>query len=171
MAILYKYFILNALPELWLKLFHKEIVLEIGFVELVFFGMLMGIGPNILMYVGAMGGISESLSESAQLDGCGLIQEFWYITLPCVYPTLVTFLVVGLVNIFTNQLNLYNFYQGSANTNLYTFGYYLFRGAQRAQSVAEYPVLAAMGIIFTIVIVPVTLLFRKLLVKFGPSAD
>jgi ABC-type glycerol-3-phosphate transport system permease component len=115
--------------------------------------------------------VSESLSESAQLDGCGLMQEFWYITLPCVYPTLVTFLVVGLVNIFTNQLNLYNFYQGSANTNLYTFGYYLFRGAQRAQSVAEYPVLAAMGIIFTIVIVPVTLLFRKLLVKFGPSAD
>lgn len=176
MAILFRYFTENAVPEIWKMFFGKTIGglfsnVKTVFPLLLFFNLWMNFGPNILMYVGSMSGISDSLSESAQLDGCSLLQEFLHITIPCIYPTIVTFLVVNLVSVFTNQMYLYNFYQASADLNLYTFGYYLFRNTQKAMSVSEYPVLAGMGFVFTLVIVPVTLFVRKLLVKYGPSVD
>ena len=175
MGLLYKYLLNNAIPELWMKLFDKQIYGWLrGDARLalyIFFALWMSLGPNILMYVGAMSGISESLSESAQLDGCTKIQEFFYITIPCIYPTIVTFLVVGLVTVFTNQMYLYNLEPIRPDLSLYTFGYYMFRRTNLAAgNISEYTELAAMGLTFTVVIVPVTLLFRKLLVKYGPSS-
>lgn len=173
MAMLFKYFCERAYPQIILKLFDKRVeglfantatVLPM----LLFYNVWVGLGTSILMYSGAMSGISESLSESARLDGCSLLQEFWYITIPMIYPTIVTFLVVNMVQVFTNQLHLFDFEGGSAEARLYTYGYYLFKRTQAA-TLSEYPYLAAMGLLFTVVIVPVTLLSRRLLNRFGPS--
>ena len=68
---------------------------------LIFFQLLMGFGTQILMYSGAMNGIDDSAVEAARLDGVNTFQEFFYITLPLIYPTIVTFLVVGMAGMFS----------------------------------------------------------------------
>lgn len=123
------------------------------------------------MYSNAMSGIPQEIVESAHLDGATGINEFWRITLPMVYPTLSTFLITGVAGLFTNQINLYSFYGGSAPESVQTYGYYLFTRTQLAKSESEYPLLSAMGLLFTMVIVPLTFGVKWMLEKFGPKED
>lgn len=76
---------------------------------------------------------------------------------------------MGVAGIFINQLNLYSFYGSSSP--IQTFGYWIYVQTANAKSKAEYPVISAMGIIFTVIIVPVTFAVRKALVKFGPREE
>ncbi|MBQ8294835.1 MAG: sugar ABC transporter permease [Clostridia bacterium] len=140
---------------------------------LIFFQLLMGFGTQILMYSGAMNGIDDSAVEAARLDGVNTFQEFFYITLPLIYPTIVTFLVVGMAGMFTNQLNLYAFYGNGGNLGreYWTVGFMLFQRVNTSKTLAEYPLLATYGMTLTLIAAPMTLLFRKGLEKFGPSLD
>ncbi len=172
MVLLFKYFAENAIPELWARLFGKRLDGLLGSTDtamptLLFFLVWAGFGTQVLMYVGAMNNISESVVESATLDGITPIKEFVYITLPLIWPTFVTFVVVGLAGLFTNQLNLYSFYGTSAPASVQTIGYYLYRGAQSGE-LPEYPYLSAMGLMLTCIALPVTLGVRKLMERFGP---
>jgi ABC-type sugar transport system permease subunit len=140
---------------------------------LIFFQLLMGFGTQILMYSGAMNGIDDSAVEAARLDGVNTFQEFFYITLPLIYPTIVTFLVVGMAGMFTNQLNLYAFYGNGGNLGreYWTVGFMLFFRVNTAKTMAQYPLLATYGMSLTLIAAPMTLLFRKVLEKYGPSLD
>jgi ABC-type sugar transport system permease subunit len=117
-----------------------------------------------------MSNISESVVESAQLDGVTPIKEFWYITLPYIYPVIATIIVVGIANIFNNQVNLYSFYTSEADSRLYTIGYYVFVKASGANNV-NFPPLAALGLFLTAIIAPLTYLVRWLLSKLGPTVE
>ena len=103
---------------------------------LIFFQLLMGFGTQILMYSGAMNGIDDSAVEAARLDGVNTFQEFFFITLPLIYPTIVTFLVVGMAGMFTNQLNLYAFYGNGGNLGreYWTVGFMLFQRVNTAKT-------------------------------------
>lgn len=67
-------------------------------------------------------------------------------------------------------MNLFAFYGADADYKLYTFGYWLYVSVQRG-SLADYPYLSAVGLILTAILAPIVLITRKLLLKFGPSAD
>ena len=166
MVLLFRYFAENAIPEIFnvSGLLGSESTAK---PTLLFFLVWTGFGTQILMFVGAMNNISESVVESAELDGITPIKEFFYITLPLIWPTFITFIVVGLAALFTNQLNLYSFYGISAPAQLQTFGYYLYRGAQSGE-LPEYPYLSAMGLMLTCIALPITLGVRKLMERFGP---
>ena len=113
--------------------------------------------------------IPESILESATLEGISKIQEFWYITLPLIFPTMSTFLIVGVAGIFTNQFNLFSVYGiAPPSTDMYTLGYYLFAETAYANDLS-YPRLSAFGILFTVIAVPLTFGFRFILEKFGPQ--
>ena len=88
-----------------------------------------------------------------------------------VYPVLSTFLITGIAGIFTGQIGLFSFYGSAAPTEMQTYGYYMYKEMQTASSRAEYPPLAAMGLIMTAVVVPLTLLVRYLLERFGPKEN
>jgi uncharacterized FAD-dependent dehydrogenase len=62
-------------------------------------------------------------------------------------------------------------YGENAPDGVQTYGYYLYVKTQGAKSVAEYPILSAMGVLMTVVVVPVTMLVKQLLEKYGPSED
>ena len=123
------------------------------------------------MYSNGMSGISQEMVESAHLDGATGLTEFWKITLPMIYPTLSTFLITGIAGLFTNQIALYSFYGGGAPENLQTYGYYLYMRTKNATSDSEYTLLAAMGLLLTVVVVPLTLGVKWALEKFGPKED
>ena len=152
--------------------------IDTKFGAVIFFNIIMSFGVNVLTYTSTMGGINESLIESAQLDGANALEEFFYIVFPMIYPTVTTLMIVGFSHIFTNQYNLYTLF-GQSGNEVSTIGYYLYVQAQSsALSQSEisdmylcYPVLSAMGLIFTAIVLPLTLLLRSALEKYGPSAE
>jgi len=144
---------------------------------ILFFNIWVSFGVNVLMFTGAMSGINASVVESAQLDGAGIVEEFWYITIPMIFSTISTFFVLGMTGIFTNQMHLYTFFGFNAS-GIETIGYFLYATAQRSGEVLvnagswlTYPQLAALGLILTVFVAPITFLTRKLLDKYGPSED
>lgn len=175
MVLLFKYFTESAIPVLMSEIFGIEISGLLNSAKtaqpvLLFYMVWAGFGPQILMFTGAMNNVSDAVVESAQMDGITPVKEFVFITVPLIWPTFVTFMVVSVAGIFTNQLNLYSFYSTAATQSLWTFGYYLYHQAS-VSNLPEYPFLAAVGILFTLIAVPLTFLVRWLLEKFGPSAD
>lgn len=176
MVTIFQFFVERAVPA-YVKLFTGKTVpglmenVDTRFAVIIFYNVWVVFGTNVLMYSNGMSAINSEIVESAHLDGATGIREFWHITLPSVYPTLSTFLITGVAGIFTNQLNLYSFYGLGAPPELQTFGYYLYRRVQSAASMSEYPELAAMGFLLTLVAVPLTLAVKYLLEKFGPKED
>ena len=173
MVLLYKYFVDRAIPGIYLAITGETMQgllanLKTALGSIIFYGIWAGFGTSTMMYLGAMNGISDSVVEAAKLDGITPLKELWYITLPLIWPTFVTFIVVGLAGIFTNQLGLYNFYGEKAPYQFYTFGYYLYVETKNA-FVDKYPYLAATGLCITAVVAPLTVLLRKALDRLGPS--
>lgn len=138
--------------------------------SLLFFALWIGFGTQLLMYSGSMNTIDPSISEAAKIDGANNFIEFTRITLPLIYPTLVTFLVTNVAGLFTNQLNLYSFAGNGAGTQYMTVGYFLFRSVNLATN-AELPLLATYSVTLTLIAAPITLLTRKALEKLGPSIE
>ena len=140
------------------------------FGTVLFYCVWMGFGGSILLYVGAMNNISDSVIEACKLDGANTLEEIVYIVLPLIYPTFVTFIVVGVGGILTNQMGLYSFFGPNAKENIQTFGYYFFRETKYATE-TRYPFLATMGIMMTFVVAPLTLFVKWAMEKIGPKAD
>ncbi len=171
----FRYFADRALPEMLEDFFHLNIPGLISsriysLPTILFFCVWSSFGANILLYLGAMNGASESLYEAAKIDGASVLQEFLHVTFPQVYPTLSVFIVTGIGGFFTNQMSLYSIYGENAEFKLYTLGYYMYRGIKLAKP-ADYPHFAAMGLMMTCVAIPITYLVRYLLNRFGPSNE
>lgn len=164
-----------AIPAIWSSVFHVTIrgLLsnpETRFGAIMFFYLWLSFGSLMLMYLGAMNGISDSVSEAARLDGANNIQEFFYIVFPMIYPTFSTLFYTSVATIFTNQINLYSMWGASAPSSTWTFGYYLYKEVSMAAEV-RYPSLAALGIMMTFVAAPLTFFFKWLLRRVGPKVD
>ena len=166
-------FVEVVIPEIYFSLTGNEMLGLISnastkFGTVLFYCVWMGFGGSILLYVGAMNNISESVIEACKLDGANTIQEVFYIVLPLIYPTFLTFIVCGVGGILTNQMGLYSFYGASATEDIQTFGYWLFRETKFATEY-RYPFLATMGILMTAIVAPVTLFVKWGLEKIGPK--
>ncbi len=183
---IYKEIIGLVIPEAINDLFYDGKVVKGNFLDsdpytwvLVYY-IFMHFGGNILMYTGAMSGINESVVESAQLDGVNAIQEFIYITLPLIYPTFVTFTVTGVAAIFTAHPNLHTFFgvTGPFDHGIHTVGYLIFasvrlsvQGDQGGEGYLTLNQVSALGLMITAVMLPLTLLLKKYMTKWGPSTD
>ena len=180
LSMLFGYFVDRAIPEIMLKWFGKEVDgllagLDTQFSTVIVYNALLGFGVQVLMYANAMSGINDSTIEAARLDGANSMQEFWHISLPSIFPTLTTFVVIGVAGLFTNQLNLLGFFNTSANVETQSIGYYLaaeILNASKVQGgVARYPLLSAFGLLSTAIDVPLTFLVKFLMERFGPRTD
>lgn len=143
---------------------------DTAFGTLLFYSIWMGLGGGMVVGLGAMNATEKSVLEASYLDGTSFFQEFWHIVLPSSYKVLSLSFITGIVGIFTNQFNLYAFFGENASGYLRTLGYYFYVKTLGAKEVA-YPYLAAWGVFVSIVVVPVTLLARKLIYKYGPSEE
>lgn len=148
---------------------------NVMFITVLFYNLWVGFGTNVMLYTGAMSSIDPSIVESAQLDGVSFLGEFIYIYVPMIWPTFTTFVVTGLTGLFTSTMGLLIFYGTAKQPPFQVFGYFLYiqslRGDVVASNYSSYSVLSALGIIITAIIVPITLLVRKMMEKYGPSTD
>ncbi len=170
LVVIFTYFVDKLLPILAPSLTGLLADPNKQFPTLIFFGFWVGFGSSMLIYLGAFNNISVDVLEAGKLDGVTPLKEFWTICLPLIYPTLSTFITTGFVGLFTDQMNLVEFFGNRADTRIQTLGYYLFSRTLQA-STADYPYLSAMGLIMTAVCAPLTFLIRWLLRKLGPSVE
>lgn len=131
------------------------------------FNIWVGFGTSVLMYSNAMSGIEPEIFESAAIDGASGLKEFFHISFPMIWSTYSVFFVNSIANIFVNQINLYSMYGPDANPDMYTFGYYMFKTVSSSRTL--YPQMALLGIMLSLVAIPLTFIVRKLMEKYGPS--
>lgn len=176
MVSMYQFFVEQALPELWFNLTGNKIkgLMEnqnTRYATVMFYNIWVSFGVNVLMYSNSMSAIPTEVIEAAKIDGASSWKEFIHVSLPMVYPTIVTFLITSVATMFTNQYNMYSFYGGSSPAGMANYGYYFFNMTSAAESRAEYSTISAMGLWLTAVALPLTLTTRWALNKFGPSED
>ena len=157
------------------------------FFAVIFFNVWCAFGVNILMYSGAMSGIDESIVESCHLDGCNLIQEFWYISLPLIFPTIIALTITSITGIFNSQAGLLSLYgeqlsglptEGVRQIKTIGFQMYIFtkgitdlRDQLYGSAKHTATQLCAYGLCVTLVVIPIVFGVRGLLYKYGPSVD
>ncbi len=166
LSLLYQFFVNSVLPTALLDFGIKIPPLMYGenaFMAAWTFTALFGF-TNVLMYHGAMTSISKSVVEYARLDGCSLLQEFCYITLPIIMPTIVVYVISGISGIFSNQLNLHAYFSGDISHTV-TVGYLIF-ARSTGTGLAAYPVPAATGLLCTVIVTPIVIILRKIARKY-----
>ena len=94
-----------------------------------------------------------------------------------IYPTLITMMVVMVSSTFTEQFRMFTLYsnRGDAIGNI---GYFLYLQVQKSDvwvpqgiNYVPYTVLSAIGLMLTAIVLPATLIVKKLLTKYGPRED
>jgi ABC-type sugar transport system permease subunit len=139
------------------------------FFYILFFNLYVSFGTSVLMYANKMFDISPEIIEAGQLDGALGLREFWYIVLPLTFPTLSVFLVTGIATIFTNQYSLFLF---NAAPEWRSLGYYMYiLAGSTVGHEQEIPDVAALGMLLTVVAIPLTYAVKYCLDKFGPSEE
>ena len=133
-----------------------------------FYTLWGGFGSAVIIYTNTMSGIDPGVMESARIDGVTDLQELWFITVPLIWSTMATFIVMGVVNILGNSGPLYLFYEYDAPYETTLVGYLLFKETMRLGS-ENYPVLSAMGLMMTLVMFPIVQLVRKITDKVDPT--
>lgn len=178
LVIIFKYFAENAIPEIVLKVFGKEIegLLSNPNTELaaiMCFTIFTSFGIQTLIYSGAMSGISPEIVEAAKIDGITPLKEFFLITIPMIASTISVFVISSTATIFSNQMNLFSFYGPStSNYSIWNIGYYMYRGIQLQENgLADYTYFAAFGLVMTLITIPVTMLVRYLFNKLDPNEE
>lgn len=150
---------------------------SLAFATIIFYNIWLSFGTNLVVYPNAMKEIGDEIFESAKLDGVSTMwQELRYIILPLIFPTLSTFFITGLASIFTNDAGLLSFFtvNSGSSANIPGFvdniGFYYTR-MLLVGTTKDYPILAAGGLLMTLIVAPLTILMKFLLDKFGPSTE
>ena len=96
---------LNLPPQLWLEKRSTTMVV------LVLFCCWKWMGVNIIYYYSALQSVPGDLYESARIDGANAVEQFFYVTVPCVKPTIIyvlTISVYGGFSMFAESFTLFN---------------------------------------------------------------
>ena len=183
MVYLFRYLVNNAFVTVFgLKLGLLDSP-NTNFATILFFNLWLGFAGQTLMFTSAMSSIDESIVEAAQVDGITPVKELIYITIPMIFYTFTTFVILSIAEIFVDQMSLMTFYDKfSILPYLKTVGYYLFQQAYESEIIPtthwltspdngklSYSELAAFGVMISAVIIPISFGTRKLLDAVGPT--
>ena len=139
-----------------------------AFFVIMFYSIWSSFGMSVVFYSNAMSGISPEVIESAQLDGVdNMFQELFYILLPLTFPTFKTLLLLGLTTHFATDYGLVTFYMYGAPAETWNMGYF-YTVKVFNSSATGYPMLAASGLVLTIVSAPIVLGVKKFMDKIDP---
>jgi multiple sugar transport system permease protein len=121
-----------------------------------FMGIWGGLGYNVLIMLSAMKNIDNSLYEAAELDGANAFQQFLYVTVPGVMPTVFFFLITGLIGGFQVGEQMVILYGDSTqNESVYTYVYGLYYQTRRQ---GNFGIASAMSYFLFVIILIITLI-------------
>ena len=124
---------------------------------ILFFVLYTGIGGRFVLFGGAMNSIDSSIIDAGRIDGAGPFRELVSIIIPCIWPTLSTMLLLCSTGIFTASGPSLLFDKGDYGTS--TISYWIYEMTDTGNGVE---LAAAIGILFTILGLPIVLCVKKL---------
>ena len=147
---------------------------DTAFISLVLVRSIMGIVGNNAVLTGAYTRVPGELFESAELDGAGFFTEMFCIAIPCIWSTICTLLTFSLCSVFTCDYNVYLFTDGTGGYETSTIGFQLFNLTYRLSTGSGstgygYP--AALGVVLTLMTLPVVLCGKSLLEKMSENVE
>lgn len=72
-------------------------------------------GWSAIMYIAAIAGIDEEMTEAAKVDGATRMQVIWHITIPSILPTYFVLVMLQLANLLSNGMEQYFVFQNAFN--------------------------------------------------------
>ena len=137
---------------------------------IIFFTFWTGLAGGIILYQGAMNRLPEEVIEAGELDGISWIRELWSVVIPMIWPTMSMMIVLAFTGIFSSggPILLFTDTMTAARNSMMTIPYYIFSLTYNNQ-MYEYP--AAIGLLFTVVSIPVVFGIRWLMSKVDPEVE
>lgn len=139
-----------------------------GIIYIMIYDLLVGVGGNLVMWLGGMSRIPYDLIEYGKLEGIGPFREFATVVLPLIWPTFITMVTLQIIGIFGSSGSVLMLTDGQYGT--YTLSFWMYKMVQ-AGLTSEYNRVAALGLIFTIVTIPLVVFGRKFMNKFGEEVE
>ena len=133
------------------------------------FAILNGMGANVILLTSAMNRIPKELSEASRLDGCGFVREMTHVTIPLVMPTITTWVMMifaATYNFFMQPMLIFENNSGRDGAFL-TAPWQIFNlvadaGLDKQRLISA----ACLGIVLTLIVLPLNLIMRALLNRF-----
>jgi multiple sugar transport system permease protein len=76
---------------------------------------IWGAGDVVIIYLGALQGVSRSLYEAAEIDGAGVWTRFWNVTVPMISPAILFNLITQGIGAFQSFTQAYIVSSGISN--------------------------------------------------------
>ncbi|NPV78651.1 MAG: sugar ABC transporter permease [Firmicutes bacterium] len=92
---------------------------------------IWGIGGTMIIFLAGLQDIPQQLYEAAELDGAGVFQKFFRITIPMMTPTLFFSLVMGIIGGFQTFTQAFIMTQGGPAYSTLFYALYLYNNAFR----------------------------------------
>lgn len=130
----------------------------------------IGLGGSLVIYLGAMAAVDQSVIEYGQLDGLSLLGEFWHIVLPKIWPTMIALIISHFGTMLTADLGWFSFFGETKESSKYsTLGYYI--TVKTKKGPGQYPYLSTLGILTSLFTIPIVYAVKAGLEKVGPSEE
>lgn len=128
---------------------------NIALFSIIFMTLAGGGGAAVVLLTASMGNIPDTLYESSRIDGSNRLQEFIWITVPLLKPTILYLLVVSTIASFQVFTQIYIMTSGgpyySTLTSVYLMYSYAFEvmdfGKATAQGMILFIIVAALAVI------------------------
>ena len=132
-----------------------------------------GLMGSFMVLGGSMARIPNEVVEAATLEGCGPFREMVSITLPMIWPTISTLIIVTMTGLFTASGPMLTLVNGKFDTWTISFWIFYKVNGDTAGGVpgGQYNLVSAAGLFFTAIAVPVILFFRWIIEKKIPSVE
>ena len=142
---------------------------DTSFGAILFYGFWLGLSSNIIVLTGALTRIPKEIFEASKLDGTSFMGEFFKISFPLIWPTVSTLLIFNMSSIFVADSGTFLLVGTGEKEGVHTMGYYMFyvvyRLSETGASDRLYGYPAAMGLLLTVITIPIVLLFRYIIEK------
>ncbi len=134
---------------------------------IIAYTMWTGLCSNMLLLSGAMARIPVEVLESAKLDGVGLWKELIYMIVPLMWPTISTLLLLSLTGLLTATGPILLLSSSPFQLKTQTISFWIFSQVYANGSIngGQYGLVAATGLCFTLVLVPIVFGARALVNK------
>ena len=133
------------------------------------FAILNGMGANVILISSAMNRIPKEISEASRIDGAGFFRELTHVTLPLVMPTITTWVMMIFASVyaFFMQPMLILDYNTGRDLMFSTAPMQIFNMVSQA-GIDKSPLIGAacLGIMLTLIVLPLNLIMRAILNKF-----
>ncbi len=146
---------------------------ETRFWTLRILGIWSGVSSGVILYTGLFSAIDQSLIEAGKMDGLTFAGEWFHIYMPLTYPVWSLSFVTFFNGLFGAGTGLIEWFGYTAGPEVVEPGYILFSKVMNSSGdiYADYGFNCAGAIIFTFVVLPITMVLKYLFEKYGPSED